>query len=217
MPIDPRRIRYEDDDLLIVSKLSRELVVRGKGEMQKLPLLDFLKKQYPTLTALHRLDFETSGLVAFAKKRSVLGSVRDASFEGWEKTYESLVIGRPSKSGEIRHPLPARSGERDVPALTKFRVLRQFKDCAHVEATIQSGRHHQIRRHFAYLHSPLICDDIYGDPKANRTFGKKLHIRHFFLHASKLKFPHPVTGKMIEVADPLPKSFTVALETLARL
>lgn len=218
MPIDPRRIRYEDEHLLIVSKLSRELVVRGKGEMHKLPLLDFLRAQYPGLTALHRLDFETSGLVAFAKTKEVLGMVRDEGFEGWEKTYETLVVGNKlAPKGEITFSLPARSGEGNVPALTTYKVIKFFKECAHVEAKITTGRHHQIRKHFALLKYPLICDEVYGNAKENRKFEKRLKIHHFFLHAARLRFPHPMTGAMIDVKDPLPPSFARALEKLGSL
>ena len=217
MPLDPRRIRYEDEHLLIVSKLSRELVVAGKGAMHKLPLLDFLKKQYPSLLALHRLDFETSGLVAFGKHAEVLANVRDGHFEGWEKTYETLVLGRLPPKGEITFPLPARNGGGDVPALTKFRTIRLYKECAHVEAQIESGKHHQIRKHFFKLNHPLVCDELYGNTKMNHKFGKLLKIHHFFLHASHLKFPHPITGVMMDVKDPLPPSFERALDKLRSL
>lgn len=59
MPIDRRRILYQDQVLLAVHKLGGELVVKGKGRTDTLPLLDFLKKEFPSLVPIHRLDFET--------------------------------------------------------------------------------------------------------------------------------------------------------------
>jgi len=72
MPIARDRILYEDEYLLAVNKLSGELVVKGSGKTEKLPLFDFLKKEYPGLRALHRLDFETSGVIILLgrKKRT---------------------------------------------------------------------------------------------------------------------------------------------------
>jgi 23S rRNA-/tRNA-specific pseudouridylate synthase len=157
------------------------------------------------------------GLVAFGKNRAVLQNVREGGFSGWEKTYETLVLGRLPPKGEINVALPARNGGGDVPALTKFRTIRLYKECAHVEALIESGKHHQIRKHFAKTGHPLLCDDVYGDHKMNKKFGKMLKIHHFFLHASHLKFPHPMTGVMVDVKDPLPPSFERALEKLRSL
>ena len=70
MPLDPTRILFQDQHLLAVNKLSGELVVAGKGKVEKLPLLDFLKKDFPGLRAVHRLDFETSGVVLFARTKA---------------------------------------------------------------------------------------------------------------------------------------------------
>jgi len=113
MPIAPERILYEDDSLLAVNKLSGELVVRGKGRVDKLPLLDFLRKDRSGLNALHRLDFETSGAVLFAKTKEVEEKILSSRFRGWRKTYRTLVMGRILReNGVIRIPLPARGKER---------------------------------------------------------------------------------------------------------
>ncbi|MFH0851468.1 MAG: RNA pseudouridine synthase, partial [Candidatus Peregrinibacteria bacterium] len=159
MTIDPRRILFSDDSLLAVNKLSGELTVAGSGESDKLALLDFLRKEYPGLKPLHRLDFETSGVVIFARTKRVADMVIQSEFLGWKKTYISLVAGRmPRQDGAIRSPLPSRArpnvpfgngrGEGMVPALTTYRVLEVFANSCLVEADITTGRHHQIRRHF---------------------------------------------------------------------
>lgn len=217
MPINKARILYEDDALLIVDKLSGELVVRGKGRLDKLPLLDFLEQEYPGLRPIHRLDFETSGAVAFAKRKDVLEAVLAKKFAGWVKTYVALVLDPLEKdSGVIDIPLPARSGEGKVKAQTRFRVLERFKGITYVEAQIERGQFHQIRRHFAAIKHPLILDDIYGNKKLNKAFSKEFRFRRFFLHAKSLLFPHPITGKIVEVDAPLPKPFAQVLEEMKK-
>ena len=85
MPIARDRILYEDEHLLAVNKLSGELVVKGSGKMEKLPLFDFLKKEYPGLRALHRLDLETSGVILFARTKEAYEKVMETKFAGWKK------------------------------------------------------------------------------------------------------------------------------------
>ncbi|MEK7137201.1 MAG: pseudouridine synthase, partial [Patescibacteria group bacterium] len=73
--IDPRRILYRDDHLLIVHKLAGELVVRASGEGKR-PLFDFLKVAHPGLRVVHRLDFATSGVLVFARTAEALLRIR---------------------------------------------------------------------------------------------------------------------------------------------
>ena len=111
MPIDRRRILYQDQVLLAVHKLGGELVVKGKGRTDTLPLLDFLKKEFPSLVPIHRLDFETSGVVVFSKSRKILKQIVESRFQSWKKKYIAIILGCPkSDKGVIDFPLPARSG-----------------------------------------------------------------------------------------------------------
>lgn len=215
MSISPDRILYEDEHLLVVNKRAGELVVRGKGPVGKLPLLDLLRKQYPGLRAVHRLDFDTSGAVVFARTRQAAERIKETKFSGWQKVYRALVAGRMQReSGIISAPLPART-EGTVPALTCYRVLQRFANSTLVEATIETGRHHQIRRHFAGIGYPLMLDHLYGDARYNRVFTQEFKYRRFFLHAVALTFPHPVTGKPLHIAAPLPRVFADILKELA--
>lgn len=214
MPIASERILYEDDSLLGVNKLSGELVVRGKGKVDKLPLLDFLKKDYPGLRALHRLDFETSGVVVFSKNKDVEKIILDSKFKGWRKTYRTLVMGRIMKSkGVLRMPLPAR-GKGKVEAVTHYNVLDRFANSSYIEAEIETGRYHQIRRHFAEINHPLVLDHVYGHAKFNSLFTRELHFRQFFLHASSLSLPHPITGEVVHIEAPLPRPFEQLIKRL---
>ena len=217
MTISSDRILYQDEALLAVSKLAGELTVRGSGKLEKLPLLDFLKKDYPGIHPLNRLDFETSGVVLFARNKKVLADVVDGNFRGWKKTYRTLVAGRIRQDrGEIRKELPTRSrSEGSVPALTRYRVLQRFANSTFVEVEIETGRHHQIRRHFAGIGHPLVLDQVYGDEKVNRKFSRQSGYRRFFLHAAKVLLPHPVTGKELVIEAPMPKVFEGILKKLS--
>ncbi len=215
MPIDPKRILFEDQWLLAVTKLGGELVVKGKGKIQRLPLLDFLRKQYPTLTPIHRLDYETSGVVVFAKTKNTLKKIVDSKFAGWKKTYIAIASGVPrQKSGEIRIPLPARSGTGNVECETHYKLLEAMRGCSLLEVDFERGQKHQIRRHLSMIGHPLILDELYGNEKVNRAFGKFLKMQRFFLHASKVEFPHPVSGTTVTIVSEPPHSFLAVLKKL---
>lgn len=217
MKIDKSRILFEDEHLLCISKRSGELVVAGKGKMDTLPLLDFLKKDYPTLRAAHRLDFETSGVLVFAKTKEVLEAILDSKFEGWKKIYQTLVMGRiERKSGTINMPLESR-GEGRVEAITKYIVLDRFANSSYVECEMITGRHHQIRKHFAAIHHPLVLDELYGHKKFNSVFAREFRVHKFFLHASSLTIPHPVTKETLRLSAPLPIHFSQVLKKLRSL
>lgn len=208
MPINPIRILFDDDALLAVDKLSGELVVKGKGRVDRLPLLDFLRKEYPGLKAVHRLDFETSGVVLFAKKAHVLETILAAKFAGWTKVYRAIVLDPiEHNEGVIELALQARNSDAKVPAKTSYRVLERFTGCCLVEATIERGQFHQIRRHFAAIGHPLVLDDEYGNAKLNTVFSRTFKYYHFFLHALSITFPHPVTGSTITITAPMPRNF----------
>ncbi len=218
MPIAPQRILFEDQWLIAVTKLSGELVVRGKGRLDKLPLLDFLRKDHPGICAIHRLDFETSGVVVFAKSKGVLGKILQTKFTGWQKQYLALVLGSLKRTeGTISFRLPARSGDGKVPAESRYKLVEAIGPVSLVQVTIERGQRHQIRKHLSMIGNPLILDELYGIAKANKEFGKFLKLHRFFLHASRVTLLHPVTGKSIEIVAPMPKMFEVVLEKMRRL
>lgn len=220
--ISPERILYEDDSLLIVNKLAGELVVaapdkdeeKPDGPKQE-PLYDFIHKSYPGLRVVHRLDYATSGVLVFAKNAAVLKTIRDGKFEGWKKTYRTIVA-KPMKNrvGTINRKLAARTKDELVDATTHYRVLDLFSHASYVEVDIDTGRKHQIRQHLAFIGHPLLNDAQYGDPRLDRAFKRHHKYRRFFLHASKLTFPHPVTGKEMTVLAPMPKAFEEVLKEL---
>lgn len=217
--IDPKRILFQDEHFLAVHKLSGELVVRGKGPLGKLPLLDFLRPQFPGIRPVNRLDFDTSGIVLFARTKGALAAMMPGEEEQslqMEKTYRTIVAGvLPLKVGAIRAPLPSRITKQLVPAETKYKVLEVFEVFAtYAEASFVRGRHHQLRRHFAAIKHPIFLDPLYGNQKLNDVFTKRFRYCKFFLHAVRLSFVHPYTKQKIVIEAALPAAFEAVLKKL---
>lgn len=214
MPIRPDRILYEDEHLLIVNKLEGELVVAAGGFGKK-PLFDFLKKDYPTLRVVHRLDFGTSGVIVFAKTAEAVRKIREKQFKGWVKRYRALVAGyMDKKRGTIDRSLSARTSKDLVPALSHFTTLEAFPTASYVEVQIDTGRKHQIRQHMKFIGHPLLLDPLYGNDAMNKAFTKHHKYHRFFLHAYSLDFLHPITGEKLHVEAPISPVFEKVLREL---
>lgn len=211
--IDPRRIIFEDDHLLVVIKLGNELTVAAGGN-GKLPLYDFLKKVVPGLKVVHRLDFGTSGVICFAKTAEAVRKLRESQ-DRWTKRYRCIVAGKVIESeGVIRRPLAARTHEGKVDAFSSYKVIGSWPLASDVEVTIETGRKHQVRQHMAMIGHPLLMDPLYGSAEKDKAFRRKFHYDRFFLHAECLQLPHPATGKMLTLTAPLQPSYEKAVKEL---
>ena len=163
---------------------------------------------------VHRLDQDTSGLIAVAKSQKAMdGLVKAfASHTSIEKTYLAVCHGRPRfDSGRIenligRHPVDRKrmaivekNGKR---AVTNYRVVASGETSV-IECGIETGRTHQIRVHMAFLGCPIAGDKVYGksalDKKLDPVPTRQL------LHAWKLKLYHPVTSRIMEFTAPVPQ------------
>lgn len=157
---------------------------------------------------VHRLDKETSGCLVVAKTEAAHNALSaEFAARGVEKTYLALVDGTPRMPhGKIdaaigRHPVHRQKMavvERGREALTHYRVLASQEGKALVECQPRTGRTHQIRVHLKHLGHPVIGDPQYGRRGTNE--------RHF-LHAWKLTFTHPATGKRVSFTAPLSDDF----------
>src|SRR5262249_42927105 len=131
-----------------------------------------------------------------------------------QKTYTALVHGSMRKDvGTIelsvgRHPTirtkMAAGKPRGRSAHTQYRVVEHFRGFSLLEVSIKTGRTHQIRVHLSAIGHPVVGDDVYGE-RANKEFASKFgKLNRFFLHASALRFAHPMTGVILEFHSPLP-------------
>jgi len=220
------RILYEDNHLLIINKPSGIAVHGGSGV--KWGLVDTLRCMYPALPQLelaHRLDAETSGCLVLAKKRSVLRELHALLREGEvSKIYWALTKGHWKKSEcHVDASLQKNQlggGERIVrvhaegkPSVTIFRTLKVFAEISLMEATLLTGRTHQIRVHAQYRGHPIAGDEKYGDRDLNKEM-RHIGLKRLFLHAYSIEFVLPKTGERIHVTAPLDKDLAACLKAL---
>lgn len=218
----PLCVVYEDDDMLVIDKAPGMVVHPAPGHFSG-TLVNALLYHCPDLSGIggvarpgivHRLDQDTSGLIAVAKSQKAMdGLVKAfASHTSIEKTYLAVCHGRPRfDSGRIenligRHPVDRKrmaivekNGKR---AVTNYRVVASGETSV-IECGIETGRTHQIRVHMAFLGCPIAGDKVYGksalDKKLDPVPTRQL------LHAWKLKLYHPVTSRIMEFTAPVPQ------------
>lgn len=210
----------EDDALMAIDKPAGVAVHGGSGV--SFGVIEQLRQARPLaklLELVHRLDRETSGILLVAKKRSALKHVQDQFRERETgKTYLALVQGQwPEKLKVIDsalHKFLLPDGERRVRvtfnedpdgmrSITLVKVAERWDACTLLEVTIKTGRTHQIRVHLASQGHPIAGDDKYGDFEWNKALQKQ-GLKRMFLHAWRLQFTHPATGKRIELKSNLP-------------
>ena len=189
------RIIHRDNDILIVDKPAGLALHGGSG--LSFGLIDVLMKIQPGLKPIHRLDRPTSGLVVFGCHRQASVALQKA-FSGREvdKRYLTLLTGELAED-RVRVDEPLKkirdaSGQHRVivspdgqSAQTEFRVLERLAGFSYAEATIETGRTHQIRAHAAHIGHPLAGDDRYNSEPG------PVGLKRLFLHAHYLKLPWP--------------------------
>ena len=139
-----------------------------------------------SLSPIHRLDRETSGLVLCSPNREVI-----AQISAWladsllTKEYRALVHGHTHKSGTIKRPLKDRRGRKQR-AVTRYRRLAQYGGATYLEALPASGRRHQIRRHLQGIGHAIVGDRRYRPRRPGRVTDPP---RRLWLHAYRLDLP----------------------------
>jgi 23S rRNA pseudouridine955/2504/2580 synthase len=210
----------EDDALMAIDKPAGVAVHGGSGV--SFGVIEQLRQARPLaklLELVHRLDRETSGILLVAKKRSALKHVQDQFRERETgKTYLALVQGQwPEKlkvidcalhkfllpDGERRVRVTSNEDPDGMRSITLVKVAERWDTCTLLEVTIKTGRTHQIRVHLASQGHPIAGDDKYGDFEWNKMLQKQ-GLKRMFLHAWRLQFTHPATGKRIELKSNLP-------------
>lgn len=239
----PLLIVHEDADLLIVDKPAGMVVHPGAGVAAG-TLVHALLHHDPAIAGVggagrpgivHRLDRDTSGLLAVARTprayRALIEAMRAREVT---RIYRALVWGAPRGGrGTIEGAIgrdPRRRQRMAVvrrggkPARTHWRVERTLGPASLVEARLDTGRTHQIRVHFAHLGHPLVGDAVYGGrakkllsvPAAQRSLAAAVLdvMARQALHAAVLELAHPVGGQRLHFESPLPADLRMALELL---
>ncbi len=219
-------IVYEDESLLVVDKASGMVVHPGAGHKTGTLVHALLGRGTPLSSMgreagrpgiVHRLDKETSGLLIVAKNNEIHRRLQE-QFESRSvtKIYTALVSGRVdfeeghmseplSRHPKIRQKMAVSKEEKAKEALTRYWVTKRFGHSTLLRVRIFTGRTHQIRVHMAHLGHPVLGDELYGKKRTSS-------ITRLALHASKLEFTHPKTGKIMKFESPLPKDFQAMIE-----
>ena len=220
-------ILFEDEGLLIINKPSGLAVHGGSGI--SLGAIEALRAERPEarfLELVHRLDRDTSGCLMLAKKRAVLLELQAAMQRNQvEKRYQALVKGQwPKGKSTINAPLKKNqlsSGERIVrvdaegkPSVTHFKIAERYRDASLLQIKLETGRTHQIRVHCQFSGQPIAGDSKYGDEHFNESL-RDAGLKRLFLHASNLRFRHPLSGDWVDVEAPLPKELATVLSNLS--
>lgn len=231
-------IVYEDDAMLVVNKPCGVAVHGGSGV--SFGVIEQIRRARPEakyLELVHRLDKDTSGLLMIAKKRSALVRLHEAIRNDHpKKVYLALGVGRlPNNKCHVKLPLfkyTGAQGEKMVrvsedgqSAHTILRVLNRFSgttlhriglsELTLAEATLKTGRTHQIRVHMQSQHCPIAGDERYGDYQANKRL-QKLGLKRMFLHAAELHLNHPLSGEKLLLKAELPKELQQFLMLLSK-
>lgn len=215
---------FEDPSILVIVKPAG-LLMHPLGETWLTRPEAALHEKQPNLAGLlykrgnkrvqrcgivHRLDRQTSGLLVVAKTAQAYGALVEAFKDReMDKTYRAIVRGVPKDvKSRVEAPIGRKPGHRKVEvtpfgktAQTQFRVVEAAKAHAVVEAKPLTGRTHQIRAHLALVGHPVA-----GDPEFEAP-GAKPAAPRLMLHAWKLAFAHPKTGRPLEFTAPPPKDF----------
>lgn len=223
-------IIYEDDDILIINKRKGVVVHPGNGNYTGTivnALLFFYKDSLSQINGatrpgiVHRIDKNTSGLLVVAKNDYAHKKLsRDFKEHNITRRYIALVNGIIDKDNlKVNLPLGRDNKDRkktsvttqnSKEAITNIKVIERFFNSNYtlIEATLVTGRTHQIRVHMAYLKHSIVGDDVYG--KAKNEF----NILGQMLHAKVLGINHPKTCKYMEFESKLPNDFEKVLNKL---
>jgi 23S rRNA pseudouridine1911/1915/1917 synthase len=184
-----------------------------------------LSPRHPYAGAVHRLDRNTSGALAFALRPDVRGALRELFREHRiERRYLAVVVGTPRQPrGQVDTPLHeayeagrrrvARRGEPGREALTRWTLRERFEGAALLEVVLGTGRQHQIRVHLAHIGLPVLGDQVYARRNTARA---PVSVERQMLHAWRLAFRHPQTDAEVVVESPLPDDFRRTLAALRR-
>lgn len=202
---------YEDDYVLLVNKPS-DIIIHPDDKTKGKTLVNIVANYYKEkginrkVRYIHRLDKETTGLILFAKdflSEAIL--LKELQNDNISRKYLAFLEGKLNKKEGIikanidkdRHfngkMCIVKSGKE---AISKYKVIKEFKEYSLVEFSLLTGRTHQIRVHASYINHPLLGDVLYG--------GNMLYSSRVALHSYSISFNHPINKKPIDICINLP-------------
>jgi tRNA pseudouridine65 synthase len=208
-PLHPT-ILYQDEHLIAVDKPSGVVVHHGWGREGR-SLVGLVRDlvDHVQVRGVHRLDRGTSGVIVFGMSLDATRLLAEDMRAGrWEKRYLGLVRGVAPEVITVDYPIQRKRGGERVPARTRFRRVAtaetEPRHTSLVEAILETGRLHQVRRHIRHINHPVIGDANYGDNKLNRALAEAYDLHRLALHAVSLALPHPITRLPLALSAPIP-------------
>ena len=221
-------ILYEDSSLLVMNKPAGLLTVPLASQPDEPSLFDQIKEHLRSTRRdpliVHRIDRDTSGLVVFAKTSDAQHKLKD-QFErrDAERVYLAIVHGTPKPTSGMWKDLvewdrdELKQQEAQVKtrtakeAVSRYKVLKTFKDASLIEVRLVSGKRNQIRIQAGLRGHPLVGERMYVYENAPE---KKIQFTRQALHAHKLSFKHPMTLKPMSYEVPLPSDLEALVNKL---
>ena len=225
----PVEIIYEDKDIIVINKPKGMVVHPANGNPDGTLVNAVMAICKDSLSGIggeirpgivHRLDKDTSGIIIVAKNdKSHINLSEQIKKHEVKKTYIALVRGVVKENNAtISMPIARSKTDRKKmavdskgkEAVTHFKVLKRYKKYTLLEVNIETGRTHQIRVHLSQIGYPIIGDEVYSNGK------NEWGIQGQCLHAMKLEFKHPITGKNMKLEAKLPSYFEEIIKELDR-
>lgn len=220
-------ILFEDEELIAINKphgllVHRSSIAADTSEFALQILRDQIGK---TVYPAHRLDRKTAGVLLFSLNKEMDSCIQTAFSQNLiKKEYLAVVRGHTIPDGVIDYPLKKENGTIQD-ALTNYTTLAlteidlpfgnfQTSRYSLVLVRPQTGRMHQIRKHFAHIFHPIIGDRPHGCNKQNKLWKETFQHDTMLLHAKSLEFQHPKTKENILIQANVQPEFQRALEIL---
>lgn len=210
-PLAELELAHVDADCIVAVKPAGLLAVPGRGEHGRDCLATRVQAAFADALVVHRLDMATSGLMLFARGAPPQRRLSQAFAQREvHKRYAAVVHGRlDAAQDEIDLPLiadwPNRPRQKvdlacGKPSLTRYRVIAfdEQRNTTRLELEPVTGRAHQLRVHLLAIGHPIVGDALYAPPEVQAGADRLL------LHATSLRFMHPVSGAPVQVDSPAP-------------
>ncbi len=234
----PFEILYEDENYLLINKISGILTIPDRYNYNLPNLINILNELYSPIYVVHRLDRDTSGVMLFARNEKA-HKYANTLFEeqNIERIYHVFVRGQfPTNEVEIDIPLLMNMTEkgRVIPSargkysLTQVKLIEKYRYASLLECKLITGRQHQIRVHLTTIGYPLLVDELYSENKAfylsniKRNYKieefseEKPILNRLSMHSYKLEFFDEISNKTISATANYHKDFETTLKLLSK-
>jgi 23S rRNA pseudouridine1911/1915/1917 synthase len=233
LPLD---IVHQDASVIVLNKAPGVVVHPGAGNREHtlqnaLLAHDAKLRRVPRAGLVHRIDKDTSGLLVVARTLEVHTTLTAAlAAHDIEREYLAVCTGAMTGGGSVDEPIGRHRTQRikmavradGREAVTHYRIEKRFRAHTLARVQLETGRTHQIRVHLAHIGYPIVGDPVYGGRKrlpAGASAALKIALEGFHrqaLHAARLSFAHPKTGKPVSYEAPLPADLAGLLTALER-